>query len=581
MDFINYILLLLGEYKSSILFGIFVSLITFVIKYEYDKNSALPPGPWGLPFLGSLPWMKRGDQHTYMVKLADKYGDLCSVRLGSRLAVCVSCPTLIKEMFGCSDRFIARPDTPLNKILRGYGIVLSEGNLYKCQRMFLVEKLRALGITTNQRRDYSPAEGLIMLEVEELLSTLEMHQNEYINPTNLLGLHVHNVICQITMSFRFQQNDESYGTFNDCVSEGMKLYGEVHLAEYLPAFLSSVTELGSQLTPEYEVESGIRCDVGGGDASRLGLEIEWAQKMEQTTTFLYDVFRSIDEILKSPFRGDKVVNAIKRNLKEISDFHRRHVNARIEQRRSRPPYQPPADLLDCYLDAIRESACDRGRGGNRRDIFAGVDKMQQVLQVMNDLFSAGMETVRSALAWLIVTMVHWPCVAERVRRELAEVTGGPDAFVTLAHRTRLPYTEATILETLRRVNVVPLGTTHSNSSRAKVRNYIIPEKSLIIPVLSKIHMNPAFFPSPENFSPERFIRNNRVVQPEYFMPFGTGRRVCLGEALARKELFLFFANIMNAYDFSLAPNAPLPPLVGPCGATHSPEPYTVRFTKRR
>lgn len=81
---------------------------------------------------------------------------------------------------------------------------------------------------------------------------------------------------------------------------------------------------------------------------------------------------------------------------------------------------------------------------------------------MNDLFSAGMETSRTTVVWLLVMMLREPQVAQRVMEELAQVvTVGK--LVTMEHRPKLPYIEAVIYETLRRVSVVPLGTTHVNT----------------------------------------------------------------------------------------------------------------------
>lgn len=81
---------------------------------------------------------------------------------------------------------------------------------------------------------------------------------------------------------------------------------------------------------------------------------------------------------------------------------------------------------------------------------------------MNDLFSSGMETSRNTVVWLLVMMLRETVVAARVKDELAKVVGVGN-MVTMEHRQKLPYIEAVIYETLRRVSVVPLGTTHVNT----------------------------------------------------------------------------------------------------------------------
>lgn len=94
-------------------------------------------------------------------------------------------------------------------------------------------------------------------------------------------------------------------------------------------------------------------------------------------------------------------------------------------------------------------------------------------------------------------------------------------------------------------------------------------------------MDPDSFPEPEKFQPERFLENGELRNLDNFMPFGLGRRRCLGEQLARMEVFLFFANLMNAFEFELADGEKTPGLLGVLGATHAPLPFRLRFTTRK
>lgn len=81
-------------------------------------------------------------------------------------------------------------------------------------------------------------------------------------------------------------------------------------------------------------------------------------------------------------------------------------------------------------------------------------------QIMGDLFSAGMETIKSSLLWSILFMLHYPDSMKAVREELDEVVGR-DRLPRLEDMPYLPVTESTILEVLRRSSIVPMGTTHA------------------------------------------------------------------------------------------------------------------------
>lgn len=85
------------------------------------------------------------------------------------------------------------------------------------------------------------------------------------------------------------------------------------------------------------------------------------------------------------------------------------------------------------------------------------------MQVMNDLFSAGLETSMTTLLWTFVLLLKNPEVADKLRTELRKVVA-PGELVTMAHRLQLPYIEAVLFEAMRVASIVPLGTTHVNTT---------------------------------------------------------------------------------------------------------------------
>lgn len=94
-------------------------------------------------------------------------------------------------------------------------------------------------------------------------------------------------------------------------------------------------------------------------------------------------------------------------------------------------------------------------------------------------------------------------------------------------------------------------------------------------------MDPELWDEPQAFRPERFLSaEGKVTKPEYFMPFGVGRRMCLGDVLARMELFLFFSSLVHTFDIGLPEGAPLPSLRGNAGITVTPDPFKVCLTRR-
>lgn len=114
-----------------------------------------------------------------------------------------------------------------------------------------------------------------------------------------------------------------------------------------------------------------------------------------------------------------------------------------------------------------------------------------------------------------------------------------------------------------------------------MNGYTIPAGTQVVPLLHAVHMDPELWKDPEDFRPSRFLSSEgKVCKPEYFMPFGVGRRMCLGDVLARMELFLFFSSLLHTFNLTLPDGASLPSLRGNVGVTVTPDPFKVCLNQR-
>lgn len=94
-------------------------------------------------------------------------------------------------------------------------------------------------------------------------------------------------------------------------------------------------------------------------------------------------------------------------------------------------------------------------------------------------------------------------------------------------------------------------------------------------------MDPNLWDQPNEFRPSRFINaEGKVQKPEYFIPFGVGRRMCLGDVLARMELFIFFASLLHSFDVILPEGCQQPSLNGNPGVTIHPDNFLVYLKER-
>ncbi|XP_071508807.1 cytochrome P450 2U1-like [Diadema antillarum] len=192
-----------------------------------------------------------------------------------------------------------------------------------------------------------------------------------------------------------------------------------------------------------------------------------------------------------------------------------------------------------------------------------------------DLFLAGTDTISLTLSWAIKYLAVHTDVQQKVHDEIKKIVG--DQQVSMSHRGQLPYTEATVLEIQRLASVAPIVPRMTvKDTSAGGQN--IPEGTEVLLNLWSLHRDPDVWTDPDKFNPERFLEDDGTVvkQPKNFLPFSAGKRVCMGEQLAKMELFLFFTTIMQQVKFSLPPSESVS-FEGFMDLTRDPAPFGIQI----
>ncbi|KAM4529386.1 cytochrome P450 2K1-like [Fundulus diaphanus] len=174
-----------------------------------------------------------------------------------------------------------------------------------------------------------------------------------------------------------------------------------------------------------------------------------------------------------------------------------------------------------------------------------------LITVLN-LFNAGTETTSTTLRWGLLLMAKHPQIQDQVQEELRRVIG--DRQVQVADRKSLPFTDAVIHETQRLASIVPTALPHKTSKDVVFQGYIIKKGTTVYPLLTSVLHDASEWEKPHSFHPAHFLdKEGKFVKRDAFMPFSAGRRICLGESLARMELFLFFTTLLQHFRFAPAP----------------------------
>ena len=127
-------------------------------------------------------------------------------------------------------------------------------------------------------------------------------------------------------------------------------------------------------------------------------------------------------------------------------------------------------------------------------------------------------------------------------------------------RDSMPYTCAAINEILRMSSIVQNGSPHLTTTDIDLDGLVIPKDSIVLGNVKRIHHDHRYWNEPHTFDPERFYdrANNKCISSNNLIPFLVGKRYCLGQTLAEKELFLFLVGLMRAFEFHPSPDHPLP-----------------------
>uniref|UniRef100_A0A7D9NK76 Cytochrome P450 family 2 subfamily D member 6 n=1 Tax=Xenopus tropicalis TaxID=8364 RepID=A0A7D9NK76_XENTR len=234
-------------------------------------------------------------------------------------------------------------------------------------------------------------------------------------------------------------------------------------------------------------------------------------------------------------------------------------------------FQPRIHMLQYLQEIINEHKQTWDSGHTRDFIDAFMLEMkkakgvkdsnfndQNLLLIIADLFAAGTETTTTTLRWGLLFMLLYPDVQRKVQEEIDQVIGRTRK-PTMGDVLQMPYTNAVIHEIQRYADIIPLSVPHMTYRDTHIKGFFIPKGTVIMTNLSSVLKDEKVWEKPFQFYPEHFIdRDGKFVKREAFMAFSAGRRVCLGEQLARMELFLFFSSLLQRFSFQIPDGEPCP-----------------------
>ncbi|XP_051774822.1 cytochrome P450 2B19-like isoform X2 [Erpetoichthys calabaricus] len=304
-----------------------------------------------------------------------------------------------------------------------------------------------------------------------------------------------------------------------------------HLVENLRKTKGSPCDPTVFLTPAVSnvicsIMFGKRFEYNDADfAHLLDIVNQFTYLFSRTFVQMYNIFPKLISFVPGPLKTTLDLRAeFMQFLAKVVEEHRETLCA-----------DSPRDYIDMFLIKMKQEI------NNPETPF----HYSNLLQSLLDLFLAATETTSTTLQFALLILIKYPHIQEKVQKEIDEVIGHQRS-PTMVDRRKMPYTCAVMHEIQRLGDLVPMCVPHATTEDTHFRGYVIPEGTMVMPLLHSVLHDKRHFKSPYSFDPGHFLDDNGCfkINPA-FLPFSTGKRVCLGEGLAQMEFFLFLSTLLQ------------------------------------
>mmetsp|Transcript_56190 Transcript_56190/g.130871 ORF Transcript_56190/g.130871 Transcript_56190/m.130871 type:complete len:541 (+) Transcript_56190:59-1681(+) len=479
------------------------------------RRRRLPPGPFPLPIIGNY-HLLRPLPHRALQRLHAQYGPLISVWMGSRLTVVIGSPDVVKQTHKEQGEHFQ------HRVLTDFARLSLHADEEGGKNVALAggkywTKARRIFVQELMSKKFIMSQSLPKIE-EEIRSTIDAIvelAGEPFDPHDYLQRLSLNIVFRLTYSLRFGREQITQH--------------ESHYQELMSVINTVVKIGGANVMSNY---------------IPLLKVFNWGLREQQ---------------LKTIAKRDSF-------LLRLLEEHRRDLDP-----------SAPRDFLDVLL--TRQQA-------------EGLSD-QELMLIAWEFITAGTDTTSATMHWMTLLLANHPEVQHRAQAELDSVTGGRP--VAASDQALLPFTDAVVKETMRWMPVVPLMVPYRAGDAVHVQSrgqhYVIPCGTQVLVNGFQMQRDTRLWREPDRFDPERFVSgpdcdlelrgSDAQSEPHHlkFLPMGTGRRACAGYALAKLELFLQGATLMQCFEWAPPPGMDKLPVAESFGIAVSPKSFrlTARF----
>ncbi|XP_035243183.1 25-hydroxyvitamin D-1 alpha hydroxylase, mitochondrial [Anguilla anguilla] len=180
--------------------------------------------------------------------------------------------------------------------------------------------------------------------------------------------------------------------------------------------------------------------------------------------------------------------------------------------------------------------------------------LKTVYSNVTELLLAGVDTISGTMSWSLYELARHQGVQAALRDEVLGVLRGREV-PGAADVAQMPLLKAVVKEVLRLYPVIPGNGRVITDRDIQVGGYLIPKSTLITLCHYATSRDEKMFSNPDEFLPQRWLRRDQGHHPYASVPFGVGKRSCIGRRIAELELYLALAQILIHFEVRPDPDA--------------------------
>ncbi|XP_031400197.1 cytochrome P450 89A2-like [Punica granatum] len=453
------------------------------------QNRKLPPGPLGLPFISDFFWVRKSlaDLEPILRALHAKHGPVVALHQGGSPAIFVASHALAHHALVQSGAtFADRPPTGSVETMLTSNQRKINSARYGPMWRLLRRNLTAEILHPTRVRSYSPTRERVL---EILLERLRADEQD--RPV----VHFqYAMFCLLVLM---------------CFGDGLK---------------------ERQIREVEEVQRGMLLNLGRFEIlnmwPRLG-KVLFRRRWEE----FYRIRHNQEDVLLPLIRARSEARTKAKEAAQDKDN---------------------GDRVICYVDTLLDLELPEEKRKLKED---------EILHLCSEFLNGGTDTTYTALQWIMANIVKYPAVQDTLYDEIRAVIGPGAVLVEEEDLQRLPYLKAVVLEGLRRHPPAHFVLPHAVTEDTELGGYLVPRKGTVNFMVAEMGWDPKVWEDPLAFRPERFLSNSpesgggvegfditgsREIR---MMPFGAGRRMCPGYALALLHLEYFVGNLVSAFEW--------------------------------